>query len=164
MKTTEEKKKVMLNLCLPLIELNNNEVWNLEQYKESGMFFVKTKDGIFHLVEVDKGQNVNEIGLFPNICNLFTEHMATLSVRDEMRSMITSLAESMREEFAKSRKEMQSSVLEMEKWMNEDKDGIIEKLETLVESLKQSKAEDTSKVIQGYISESALVDVLRTIK
>lgn len=164
MKTTEEKKKVMLNLCLPLIELSNNNIWEFEQFKELGMFFVKTKDGIFHLVEVDEGHNVNEIGLYPNICNYFTEHLAMLSVRDEMRSMITSLAESMREEFANSRKEMQSSVLEMEKWMNEDKDGIIEKLETLVESLKQSKAEDTSKVIQGYISESALVDVLRTIK
>ena len=164
MNMKEEKKQIVLNLNLPLIELNTNEVWNIEHYKDSGVFFVKTKDGIYHLVEVDKDQNVNETCLFPNVCNKFTEKMAELSIRDEIRSMITSLSESIRGEFETSRKEFQSSVLDLENCLNEDKYTIIEKLEELVEKLKQAPSEDTSKVIQGYISESALMDVLRTIK
>ena len=164
MNQKEEKKQIMLNLCLPLIEIDANDAWNNDHYKESGLFYVKTKDGIYHLAEVDEGKSVNEFCLFPSVCNLLTEKMATLSVRDEMRSMITSLAEAMREEFATSRKEMQSSFLEVEQWLNEDKDGLIEKLETFIEMLKQSKAEETPKISQGFISESALVDILRTIK
>ena len=164
MNKKEEKKQVVLNLNLPLIEIDANDAWNKDRYQESGIFFVKTKDGIYHLVEVNKDLNVNEMSLFPNVCNKFTEQMAELAIRDEMRSMITSLAESIRGEFETSRKEFQSSVLDLEKWLNEDKDTIIEKLEELVERLKQAPSEDTSKALQGYISESALVDVLRTIK
>lgn len=164
MNKKEEKKQVVLNLNLPLIEIDAVDAWNKDHYEESGMFFVKTKDGIYHLVDVDADNGVNEFVLFPNIGNKFTKNMAELSIRDEMRSMITSLSESIRGEFETSRKEFQSSVLDLEKWLNEDKDTIIEKLEELVEKLKQAPSEETSKVIQGYISESALVDVLRTIK
>ena len=57
-----------------------------------------------------------------------------------------------------------SEFSKIEERFSEDKDTIIEKLEESVEKLKQAPSEDTSKVIQGYISESALVDVLRTIK
>lgn len=164
MNVKEEKNQVVLNLRLPLIEIDANDAQNKDHYQESGIFFVKAKDGTFHLVEVDAGNSVTDYYLFPNIVNEFTKNIVELSIRDEMRSMITSLAESIRGEFETSRKEMQSSVLELEKWMNEDKDSLIEKLEELVEKLKQSPSEDTSKVLQGYISESALVDVLRTIK
>ena len=164
MNQKEEKKQIMLNLCLPFIEIDANDAWNKDHYKESGLFYVKTKDGNYRLVDVDEGKSANECCLFPSVCNILTEKMATLSVRDEMRSMITSLAEAMREEFATSRKEMQSSFLEVEQWLNEDKDGLIEKLETFIEMLKQSKAEETPKISQGFISESALVDILRTIK
>ena len=160
----KEEKKVMLHLSLPFIELEENDAWNKDRYTESGMFFVKTIDGIYHVVEVDAGKSANEFCLFPNICNYLTEEMVVLSVRDEMRDMITSLAESIRGEFEHSRKEMQSSFLELEEWLKEDKDGLIEKLEAFVELLKQSKQEETPKIIQGHISESALVEILRTIK
>ena len=164
MNVKEEKKQVILNLSLPLIEIDANDAWNKDHYQESGMFFVKTKDGCYHLVEVDAGNNASELCLFPNVVNEFTKKMVELSIRDEMRSMITSLAESIRGEFETSRKEFNSSVLHIYESVDKNKDTIIEKLEELVEKLKQAPSEDTSKVLQGYISESALVDVLRTIK
>lgn len=164
MNMKEEKKQVVLNLNLPLIELNTNEVWNLEHYKDSGVFFVKTKDGIYHLVEVFAGENVNEACLFPNCCNLLNEQSFALSIKEDMKTMFNDMSEQIQSRIVESEEKVSSKVLKIEEWLNEDKDTIIEKLEEMVEKLKQAPSEDTSKVIQGYISESALVDVLRTIK
>ena len=51
MKSKEEK--VMLNLNLPLIEIEAPDVYNVEHYSESGCYFVKTKDGAIYVVDVD---------------------------------------------------------------------------------------------------------------
>lgn len=165
MSNSKEMKKRQVTLSLSLIELSNNAPWDIENYNEEGLFLVKTKDGLFHIVDVDlEGKSVNHCGMTPSFANQVVFDSAVISVRDEVRSMITSLAESIRGEFETSRKEFQSSILEVEKGLNEDKDTIIGKLETLLEDLKHSKTEDASKVAQGHISESALVEILRTIK
>ena len=158
-------KESKVTLSIPLLELDNNEPWSIENYSESGLFIVKSRDNIYHLAEVDmKGCGVNEYGMPASFFNRIAFNSEVIPIRDEMRSMITSLSEMIRGEFETSRKEMQSSVLELEKWMNEDKDSLIEKLETLVEELKHNKSEEAPKIVQGHISESALVEILRTIK
>ena len=160
----EEKKQVVLNLNLPLIEIDANDAWNKERYQESGTFFVKTKDGLYHLVEVDAGNSANECCLFPNCCNLLNEQSFALSIKEDMKTMLNDMSEQIQSRIVESEEKVSSKVLKIEEWLNEDKDTIIEKLEELVDKLKQAPSEDTSKVLQGYISESALVDVLRTIK
>ena len=160
----EEKKQVVLNLSLPLIEIDANDAWNNDHYQESGMFFVKTKDGCYHLVEVDTGNNANELCLFPNICNLLNEQRFALSIKEELKMMFNNMFEKIQSGIIESEMRVSSEFSKIEERFSEDKDTIIEKLEESVEKLKQSPSEDTSKVIQGYISESALVDVLRTIK
>ena len=160
----EEKKQVVLNLSLPLIEIDANDAWNNDHYQESGMFFVKTKDGCYHLVEVDAGNNASELCLFPNICNLLNEQRFALSIKEELKMMFNNMFEKIQSGIIESEMRVSSEFSKIEERFSEDKDTIIEKLEELVEKLKQAPSEDTSKVIQGYISESALVDVLRTIK
>ena len=158
-------KESKVTLSIPLLELDNNEPWSIENYSESGLFIVKSRDNIYHLAEVDmEGCGVNEFGMPVSFFNRIVFNSEVIPIKDGMRSMIISISEMIRGEFETSRKEMQSSVLELEKWMNEDKDSLIEKLESLVETLKKSHTEESAKPIQGHISESALVEILRTIK
>ena len=165
MSKTNVIKKSKVTLSIPLLELGDNEPWSIENYSESGLFIVKSRDNIYHLADVDlEGCGVNEFGMPASFFNRIVFNSEVIPIKDEMRSMITSLSEMIRGEFETSRKEMQSSVLELEKWMNEDKDSLIEKLESLVETLKKSPTEESAKPIQGHISESALVEILRTIK
>ena len=165
MSNSKEMKKRQVTFSMPLLELGRNDPWNVENYNEDGLFLVKAKDGQFSIVDVDmEGAGVNQFGMPASFANHILFDSAVISLRDEVRHMITSLSESIHGEFETSRKEVQSSVLELEKWMNEDKAGIIEKLESLVEELKHNKSEEAPKIVQGHISESALVEILRTIK
>ena len=59
MKKQEEKKQVVLNLSLPLVELPDNQVYDCNHYPESGVYFVKAADGVFYIADVNKEDNNN---------------------------------------------------------------------------------------------------------
>ena len=63
---------IILNLSLPYVELKKgNDAWVAESYENSGIYFVKDREGIFRLADVDKEDNtVSECPIPINVGNL----------------------------------------------------------------------------------------------
>lgn len=63
---------IMLNLSLPFVELKKgNDPLVAESYENSGVYFVKDRDGVFHIADVNKeGYTVAEAPLPINVGNL----------------------------------------------------------------------------------------------
>ena len=79
MKKQEEKRQIVLNLSLPLIELPDNKVFDCDHYPESGMYFVKAADGIYHIADVNKEESNNWHNPLPaNVGNWLLEQQAVM--------------------------------------------------------------------------------------
>ena len=63
---------ITLNLSLPFVELKKgNDPWAAESYENSGIYFVKDRDGVFRIADVNKEENtVAESPLPINVGNL----------------------------------------------------------------------------------------------
>ena len=63
---------IILNLSLPYVELKKgNDAWAAESYENSGIYFVKDRDGVFRIADVNKEENtVAESPLPINVGNL----------------------------------------------------------------------------------------------
>ena len=63
---------ITLNLSLPFVELKKgNDPWAAESYENSGIYFVKDREGVFRLADVDKEDNtVTECPIPINVGNL----------------------------------------------------------------------------------------------
>lgn len=63
---------IILNLSLPYVELKKgNDAWVAESYENSGIYFVKDREGVFRLADVDKEDNtVSECPIPINVGNL----------------------------------------------------------------------------------------------
>ena len=93
-KQKEEKSKTMMTLCLPLIEINNTNFYNHDNYKESGMFFVKNSDGIYAVIDVDK--DVDGLGgevLPPRVQTYLIEQQAEISLVEKFDERISQINE-----------------------------------------------------------------------
>ena len=63
---------ITLNLSLPFVELKKgNDPWAAESYENSGIYFVKDREGVFRIADVDKEDNtVTECPIPINVGNL----------------------------------------------------------------------------------------------
>lgn len=165
MSKATENSKQMIRLSLPLIEIDSNSIFDIENYKEDGLFLVKSSDGAYSILDINRKNKVvlGEI-LPPNIANLIVEYQFDRSLKDIFEKRFEEMAEDMNGTLHWFEQRLIESTKKMEDALQYRSGEIIEKLEELVEKIKQAPSEDVPKLLQGYISETVLVEIIRTIK
>jgi hypothetical protein len=154
-----------LTLELPLLILDNNEPWDKGNYEMDGIYFVKTKDGLIHLVDVNIADSNNFVSNLPaNVINHLIEQHCAFAITENIKQMFNEHLERMSFRMDEAEKQVSAISNQVDKCLKYNREAILEKLELLVEALKKSPTEVSAKPIQGHISESALVEILRTIK
>ncbi len=160
-----ENSKQMITLSLPLIEIGNTAYLNIENYKESGSFLVKMSDGCYAILDIDRENNSVYGEMLPiNVINSIVEYQTESSLKDIFEERFEKMAEDMNGTLHWFEQRLIESAKKTEDALQYHSDEIIEKLEELVEKIKQAPSEDVPKLLQGYISEAALVEIIRTIK
>lgn len=165
MKQIEEKSRQMITFSLPLIEIENNSIYNIDNYKESGVFLVKASDGACAILNINikDRQIIGEI-LPINAINCIVEQQTEISLKENFEKRFSEFTEEMQGHLHHFEKVLHEKTTKTEDALQYRSDEIIEKLEELVEKIKQIPTEDVPKLLQGYISETALVEILRTVK
>ena len=171
MKKQEEKKQIVLNLSLPLIELPDNQVYDCNHYPESGMYFVKAEDGCFYIADVNKEENRNWHNLLPaNVGNWLLEQQAVISMKDIIEEKLHRLEEvvisSMNETKGCVECNCQTIASNIENLWDkcEEKDVSIQDIpQTVVKLLNDQQQQHSAKGL-GYVSQETLVKILRTVK
>lgn len=161
-KVSEEKSKTMITLCLPLIEIDNHNIFNIENYKESGMFFVKSKEGLYAALDINKKQNrvLGEV-LPPNIQNYIVEQQAEISLAEKFCERILQINEGVNhliEKVADCHKSVN--------WVCNSQIDHKNLLESLVDMVDEVKNKETSPELPkgGYVSENTLVKIIETVR
>ena len=164
-KVSEEKSRPIITLSLPLIEIGNTSFFNIENYKESGLFFVKASDGCYAILDIVRENNgvIGEL-LPPNVSDRIVEQQTEISLKEDFKKRFSELTEEIQGHLHHFEDALNSSTQKTEDALRYRSGEIIEKLEELVEKLKQVPADEAPKLLQGYISEQMLVEILRTIR
>lgn len=165
MSKEKENSKQIITLSLPLIEIDNTAYLNIENYKESGLFLVKTSDGCYAILDIDR-ENKRVYGeMLPiNVSNGIVEQQTEISLKENFEKRFSEFTEEMQGHLHYFEKVLHEKTTKTEDALQYFSGEVIEKLEELVEKIKQTPTEDVPKLLQGYISETALVEILRTIK
>jgi hypothetical protein len=171
MKKQEEKKQIVLNLSLPFIEIPDTQVLDCDHYPESGMYFVKAMDGCFYIADINKEEdNYWHIPLPPNVGNCFIEQCAVLSMKDIIEEKLHRLEEvvisSMRQTADCIEGNCKTIASKIENLWDkcEEKDVSIQDIpQTVVKLLNDQQPHQSAKGI-GFVSQEALVEIIRTIK
>lgn len=164
-KATEEKSRQMITFSLPLIEIENNSIYNIDNYKESGLFLVKASDGVYAILDIDiEGRLIAGEALPINAIKCIVEHQTEISLKENFEKRFSEFTEEMQGHLHHFEDALNSSARKTEDALQHFSGEVIEKLEELIEKIKQTPTEDVPKLLQGYISETALVEILRTIK
>lgn len=164
-KATEEKSRQMITFSLPLIEIENTSIYNIDNYKESGLFLVKSSDGVYAILDINiKERLIAGESLPLNAINRIAGQQTEISLKENFEKRFSEFTEEMQGHLHHFEDALNSSARKTEGALEYHSGEIIEKLEELVEKIKQTPTEDVPKLLQGYISETALVEILRTIK
>lgn len=171
MKKQEEKIQIVLNLSLPLIELPDTQVHDCNHYPESGVYFVKAMDGCFYIADVNKEDNSNWHNPLPiNIGNLFIEQQAVISMKDAMEEKLHRLEEVV---FSSTQqtvecvecncKTIASKIENLWDKCEVEKVSMQDIPQTVVKLLNDQQPQQSAKGL-GFVSQEALVEIIRTIK
>lgn len=171
MKKQEEKKQIVLNLSLPLIEIPNTQVDDCNHYPKSGMYFVKAMDGCFHIVDVNKEDNINWNNPMPiNVGNLLIEQQAVISMKDAIEEKLHKLEEvvlsstKQTEDCVECNCKTIASKIENLWDKCEEKEVSMQDIpQTVVKLLNDQQPQQSAKGL-GFVSQEALVEIIRTIK
>lgn len=164
-KATEEKSRQMITFSLPLIEIENNSIYDTDNYKESGLFLVKASDGVYAILDIDiKGRMISGKSLPINAISRIVEQQTEISLKENFEKRFSELTEEIQGHLHHFEDALNSSARKTEGALEYRSGEIIEKLEELVEKIKQAPTEDVPKLLQGYVSEKVLVEILRTVK
>ena len=170
MKSKEEKRKTYLHLCLPLVEVTDNNPHLFEHYEESGIYFVKTLNGSYSISEVNKEDiTVCSTRLPINIGNLFEQEKAALAIKEEIDDRLTRLEEV-----------VVSNTKQTEACVEGKSERILRKLEELQkhDKITENALTDIMRAVHepldkqnqhpavpmGFVSQETVVEILRTIK
>ena len=171
MKKQEEKKQIVLNLSLPLIEIPDSHVYDCNHYPESGMYFVKAMDGCFYIADVNKEEDSNWHNQLPlNVGNLFIEQQAVISMKDAIEEKLHRLEEVV---FSSTQQTIECVECNCKTIASKienlwDKYGVEEVSmqdipQTVVKLLNEQQPQQSAKGM-GFVSQEALVEIIRTIK
>lgn len=174
----EKQNKPTLTLTLPYIELPaGKEVNDVKFYDESGIYFVKSSYGDFHIVEVIKEEN-NAFGnplslntgslLFEQIIeNKLNERLRYLeeelvSFHNEMNAHMNALRQDKLPDLVERFDSIDESLVDMHGKVNGLQEWEVLLDKRILEVLKKAGSESTP--IKGSISEDALVQLIKEIK
>lgn len=165
MKQSEEKSRQIITFSLPLIEIENNSIYNIDNYKESGVFLVKASDGACAILDINiKDHQIIGEFLPINVINRIVEQQTEISLKENFEKRFSEFTEEMQGHLHHFEKVLHEKTTKTEDALQYSSGEIIEKLEELVEKIKQTPTEDVPKLLQGYVSEKVLVEILRTVK
>ena len=170
MKSKEEKRKTYLHLCLPLVEVTDNNPHLIEHYEESGIYFVKTLDGSYSISEVNKEDITVWSSRLPiNIGNLFEQDQAALAITEELKDLLTRLEEvvvsNTKQTEACVEEKVERILRKLEELQEHDKiteNALIDIMRAVHEPL--DKQNQQPAVPMGFVSQEVLVEILRTVK
>jgi hypothetical protein len=161
-KQKEEKSKTMMTLCLPLIEINNTNFYNHDNYKESGMFFVKNSEGIYAVFDIDKEVNGISGEILPTrIQTYLTEQQAEISLVEKFDERISQVNEGVKYLIEKV-----SDCHKIVIGVSDSQFGHKNMLENLFDMVDEVKNKETSPELPkgGYVSENTLVKIIETVR
>lgn len=154
-----------LTITLPLLEINNNEPWDMNNYGdvENGLYWVKSKDGLFHLIEKNKS-NIWHNGLPANISNSFVADLCQLSILEQIKDFFLMFDERNSANLGEIFGYLRDITDKIDASNQEDVKELIKEFSTKIESIKTQQSAEQPKVFGGAISEQTLLDIIRTIK
>lgn len=154
-----------LTITLPLLEINNNEPWDMNNYGnvEEGLYWVKSKDGLFHLIEKNKS-NIWHNGLPANVSNSFVEELCQLHILESFKEQIHLFNERLSANFGEVFRYLRDITDKLDSNNSGDNKELIQKMSSMIESIKTQQSAEQPKVFGGAISEQTLLDIIRTIK
>ena len=158
----------LLTLTLPYIELKKGQnPYGIESYVKDGTFFVKCSDGSFLIVEVETGNGVFGNPLTPNVGNLFTEQI--LENRLQKRIEETNERMSCMHNELKEYIRIISNNINCE--VREEYDCLTERIQNaqsdfgqMLDDIRNNLHSDKNDSNKGFISEDALVQLVKEIK
>ena len=167
----EEKNEVVLNLNLPLVEIADYEVYDCNHYPKDGMYFVKAKDGCFYLADVDKENNhIWHNPLPANIGNELVYQLAMIACREVFKEDIEMLKEVIQKVSGDIKNRIDLGVSAIKSNIESlVRDAISESTliqdipQNTVKLLNERQPQQESKGM-GFVSQEALVEIIRTIK
>lgn len=154
-----------LTITLPLLEINNNEPWDMNNYGdvEDGLYWVKSKDGLFHLIEKNKS-NIWHNGIPANVSNRFVEDLCQLHILELFKEQIHLFNERLSANFGEVFGYLRDITDKIDASNQDDSKDLIKEISTKIESIKTQQSAEQPKVFGGAISEQTLLDIIRTIK
>ena len=161
-KLKEEKSKTMMTLCLPLIEINNTDFYNNDNYKESGIFFVKNSDGIYALIDVDK--EIKGLGgeiLPPSVQTYLIEQQAEISLVEKYTERILEINEGVKELIGLVGLCRSSVEAVGDRQLGQK--NMLENLAYIMDEIKD-KMSSSELPKGGYVSENTLVKIIETVR
>ena len=172
-----EKKndKPILTLALPFVQLDNDSAFDINNYDESGIFFVKDISGVYHIVEV----RLEEKTVFgncvnANVCNMFTEQIAVDRMEDMLNpihcrldGLYTAICNATGDVVRKLDNLFDVSRETVERVFNacekvEQLEGVLSGIESTVRCTAEKKSSDIESV-KGYVSEESLVEIIKNV-
>lgn len=160
MKEQEEEKKFYLTLSLPFVEIDNNNEYESDNYKENGCFFVKTKDSGLFIVEVDKDSGEVRSHILPGIAIHYVMQEVGISsakkLIEERLQRLEEIVNSLDQNTIHWHNSVSDKINSNTGFIRDIQQDFIKRL-----SEQQNQTEEKGK---GYISQEALVEIIRTIK
>lgn len=160
----ENQERPITTLSFPLVELPKDKTpWEADAYSEFGVFLVKDNEGIYHIVDVcKKTGSLPEVMLPPSVCN----HIVVQMEERKQESIFKKIQEQI--------DERQREVLDLLLEVKNHKQHMLEGILDTVESEHAKTREDLTAICssntsaaqpsKGYISEEALVQLVKEIK
>lgn len=160
----ESQERPIITLSFPLIELpKDKSPWEADAYSEFGIFFVRDNDGIYNIVDVCK-----EIGTLPSVI-LPPSVCSSIIVQMEERKQESMLSK-IQEQLDGNQKELLALLLEEKAHKQHMLKEILDTVESEHNKIREDLAAicssntSTAQPSKGYISEGALVQLVKEIK
>lgn len=156
-----------LTLKLPYLEFDTNNVYDYNLYDKDGIYFVKDKVGIFHLVEVSlKDANAYGNALPANVCNMLIVGKTVSSLDEKFKSIdesignlsssLTHCANMLSDHTTQKIEVLDNRVLRHFEFIQ----GLLEDIQSKIQ--ERPKTEEAPS--KGYISEDALVEIIKNVR
>lgn len=155
----------MLTLSLHLVELENNQVYDINNYPCNGTFFVKADDGTWHISNVNIGEgNIFSHPLPPEVGNMFAKDLGALAVQETVKDLIKTVKEMILEKIEYNTELLLKNFHQDLTFMLTYGESQQEELSRIKELLEQTPKDAPTTQMQGWISETVLLDIIRSIK
>lgn len=155
----------MLTLSLPLVELENNQIYDINNYDSNGTFFVKAADGTWHISYVNKEDNTLLCDPLPPVVgNMFAKDIGALDVKETVKEVIGTAKDMILEKIEYTTELLRKNFHQDLTFILTCEETRDEKLSRIKELLEQTSKGEPTTQMQGCISETVLLDIIRSIK